>query len=255
MASRRHSESLITGGHVTVNGKLVTELPVWVDPTTDRIAVDGRPVVTPRAGTDPKWTYVAVNKPRNVVSTSRDPEGRRCVTELVDMRERLYPVGRLDTDSSGLMLLTNDGELAHRLTHPRYEVPKQYQVSVRGHVTQENLRDLQEGLYLAHLRRPSTPGRPVKKATAKPASMAQVTLVGYSRDRTRGDRTNLAVTLREGQNREIRRLLARLGYKVRRLQRVAIGPITVKGLGVGQWRILTGREIAMLRKTAGVAGR
>ncbi len=245
VASRRHSEQLITEGRVTVNGQLVTTLPAWVDPQADRIKVDGRPIA---GRTKQHKTYVIVNKPRRVVSTSHDPEGRPCVTELVPQSARLFPVGRLDAESTGLMLLTNDGDLAQRLTHPRYEVPKQYNVSVRGHVTEADLRNLKEGIHLAHLR--SIPrGRAVQ---TKIASVAQVKIIGYGRAQSRGDRTNLLITLREGQNREIRRMLARLGYKVRRLERVAIGPIQVKGLGAGQWRALTTVEVNMLKRAAGL---
>ena len=154
-----------------------------------------------------------------------------------------------------MILLTNDGDLTNRLTHPRYEVTKQYHVSVRGHVTKDDLKNLKEGLYLAHLRKPHTRTQ-VRGVTvqAKLASMARVKLIGYGRGAGLGDRTNLAVTLKEGQNREIRRMLARLGHKVRRLERVAVGPIKVKGLAAGQWRMLTTREVNMLKKIGGVKG-
>ncbi len=247
VASRRDCEAMIASGHVTVNGQLVTALPAWVDPTKDRIELDGHAVAGPGRQRN-KNVYVAVHKPTSVVSTSRDPEGRQCVTDLVNLPVRLFPVGRLDADSSGLMLLTNDGTLANRLAHPRYEVPKQYRVSVRGHVSQAELRELRTGIYLAHLK-----ALPQGKALqVKRASVAQVKILGLSRDKARGDRTQLQITLREGQNREIRRMLARLGHKVRRLERVAIGPIKLKGLAVGHWRPLAGREINILRRAAGL---
>jgi len=252
VASRRDCESLITKGSITVNGQLVTLMPAWADPEADRIEVDGRPIRRlSRHKKSHKKQYVVVHKPRNVVSTSSDPDGRPCVTGLVDLPTRLFPVGRLDADSSGLMLLTNDGELTNRLTHPRYEVPKQYLVSVRGRVTEDDLKNLKQGIYLAHAKATSKKRRP-PGAGAKLASMARVKLIGYSRDRAHGDRTNLMVTLREGQNREIRRMLAKLGHKVRRLERVGIGPIKLKGLAPGQWRLLTGREVSMLQKAAGI---
>ena len=283
VASRRDCEELITQGRVAVNGKTVATLPAWADPATDKIKVDGKPIKSqPRTKQDS--VYVLVHKPRHVVSTTSDPQGRKCVTELVDLpkttpNKRLFPVGRLDAESTGLMLLTNDGELANRLAHPRYEVSKQYHASVRGHVTDEDLKKLKEGLYLAHAKTPHAKGRVNTRAKGpahivadahanktgvtgksggiqtKLASMAKVQLIGYSRDKARGQRTNLAITLREGQNREIRRMLARLGYKVRRLKRTAIGPIKITGLGLGQWRPLTGREVTMLRKTAGMGMR
>jgi len=248
VASRRACEALIAKGSVVVNGQLVTTLPTWVNPETDRIEVDGHLIARTRARR-PKKQYVLINKPRHVVSTCQDPEGRRCVTDLVDLPTRLFPVGRLDAESSGLMLLTNDGLLSSRLSHPRYEVAKQYQVSVRGHVNQTSLQALRKGIYLAHLKSL----RAGNGDSAKRASAAEVKLIGYSRDRSHGERTNLLVTLREGQNREIRRMLARLGHKVRRLQRTAIGPINIKGLAVGQWRYLTGRETNMLYRVAGLA--
>lgn len=251
MASRRACELLISQGRVAVNGQVVTTLPAWADPATDRVEVDGKPIRIQQPDHHRRGVYVIVNKPRHVVTTTHDPHGRRCVMDLVDLPARLFPVGRLDAESTGLLLLTNDGDLANRLTHPSYEVPKQYQVSVRGRVTEEDLQTLKEGLYLAHQNR-SAPAK-TKGIQTKLASMAQVKLIGYSRDAAKGDRTNLAVTLREGQNREIRRLLARLGFKVRRLQRVAIGPISVKGLGPAHWRHLTPKELTELRKAAGPA--
>ena len=254
VASRRDCESLIAQGHVTVNHHLVTSLPIWVDPTIDRIAVNGHLIKRPDS-TAKTNVYVAVNKPRGVVSTSRDPEKRPCVIELVDLPTRLFPVGRLDADSTGLILLTNDGKLANRLTHPRYEITKQYHVSVRGHITAKDLQTLKKGLYLAHTKRSCTP-RDKRDQTiqTKLASMARVKLIGYGRGSGLGDRTNLAVTLKEGQNREIRRMLARLGYKVRRLERIKVGPIQVKGLAMGQWRLLSSREINLLKRITGLIG-
>jgi pseudouridine synthase len=226
----------------------VAALPAWVDPLEDRIEIDGRPVaVVKRAA--PKRTYVVLNKPRRVISTTRDPQGRTDVLDLVNLPQRLYPVGRLDADSSGLILLTNDGELANRLTHPRYEVPKLYHVTVRGRLTAQDLEHLKEGLYLAHR------SASAQKPQAKKATVARVKLLGYTANRAGESRSRLALTLREGQNRQIRRLLARLGHKVQRLERVAIGPIRVKGLAAGQWRPLTGTERRQLRRAAGLEAR
>jgi pseudouridine synthase len=210
-----------------------------------------------------------------VISTARDPEGRPNVVDMVDLPHdlaaRVFPVGRLDADSTGLILLTNDGELANRLTHPRYEVPKQYAVSIKGWLSEDDMERLKKGVYLAKPRKPKGEGRSAKgdkdsprtrdlsplasrpsPLNAKRASVESVRLLGRERDVTRGDRTKVLLTLTEGQNREIRRLMARLGFKVRRLQRVAIGPVTLKGLGSGQWRLLTGIEIDRLKKSAGL---
>ena len=251
VASRRACEQLVEAGRVTVNGQRITALPAWVDPDNDRIEVDGEPVARPRKTTrgDVTHVYVMVNKPKRVVSTNSDPEGRTRVIDLVDLpgRTRLFPVGRLDADSTGLILLTNDGELTNRLTHPRYGVTKHYEVSVRGKLTKDDVQRLQDGLILAD-RKAELMG---KKKTVKRAAMEQVRILGYETDRTRGDRTTLSVTLREGQNREIRRLLARLGIKVRKLKRTAIGPVRLKGLAVGQWRMLNAAELRALRRAAG----
>ena len=298
VASRRDSEELILAGRVKVNGDLVTALPAWVDPDIDRVEVDGEPVRgTGKSGrarrkraaarTDSTHTsadnliYVAVNNPKHVISTTRDPQRRTPVTDLVDLPEpapgvkppRLFPVGRLDADSTGLILLTNDGDLTNHLTHPRYGVPKQYRVTVRGRVEDEDLARLQEGLVLADgraelqalaeidgARARQKEGlfladrRGGKKAPqgqgARRGTRSQVRRVGQPREKGGLAATDLLVTLREGQNREIRRMLARLGFKVRKLHRVKIGPISVKGLAIGQWRRLSGPEVQRLRKAA-----
>lgn len=246
VASRRQCEKLISEQRVRVNGQLVSTLPAWVHPHQDVIEVDGQPVHarTPRSQDrrpHGAHTYVLLHKPPRVISTSRDPEGRTCVLDLVSVpnAQRLFVVGRLDADSTGLMLLTNDGELAHRITHPRYGIAKCYQVKVRGRLTVHDLKKLRQGLVLAH-------GTRTKRASAD-----RVDVLRHEKDRARGDRTTLAITLREGQNREIRRLLARLGFKVSRLKRLSIGPLNLKGLMVGQWRPLRNRELEMLRRAAG----
>lgn len=251
VASRRDCETMVTEGRVTVNGQLVAALPAWVDPATDRVEVDGRPIQrrtgkSVRTGSH-KPVYLAINKPRNIISTSDDPEGRPTVLDLVDipMKQRLFAVGRLDADSTGLMLLTNDGELANRLTHPRYGITKQYRVSVKGRLVESDLARLRKGLLLAH-----DEGRKVKRA-----AMESVRIVSHERDRQRGDRTTLAIELAEGQNREIRRLLARVGIAVRRLDRTGIGPLRLTGIARGQWRPLTPSEIGKLRSAAGLRNR
>jgi pseudouridine synthase len=247
VASRRDAERLITEGHVTVNGKMVTTLPAFADPEVDDIRVDGRPLKTQRQlGKALEHVYVAYYKPRGIITTTHDPEGRRSVTDMVklpsNLPQRIYPVGRLDADSSGLLLLTNDGDLANHLTHPRYEVAKQYLVAVRGRLSQEDMTNLREGIMLAHRRG--------GQIDVKRATMARVELIGYGRDRNDHERTNIAVTLFEGQNREIRRMIAALGHKVRRLRRVAIGPLTLKGLAVGEWRLLSEGEVRSLKRAS-----
>lgn len=248
VASRRDCEAMVAEGRVTVNGQLVADLPAWVDPAADRIEVDGRPLQKKTkkslSGGAHKPVYLLVNKPRNIISTSDDPQGRTTVLDLIDvpLKQRLFAVGRLDADSTGLMLLTNDGELANRLTHPRYEVTKQYRVVVRGRIEEGDLAKLRKGLLLAH----------DEGAKVKRAAMESVSIVKRQVDRKAGDRTTLSITLAEGQNREVRRLLARVGMKVRRLERTAIGPLKLRGIARGQWRPLDPKEVGMLRKAAGL---
>lgn len=244
VASRRECEALIEAGRVAVNGKRITELPVFVDPDEDNIEVDGQRLRPRKSAQRAVHTTVMLNKPKRLISTAHDPQGRRTVVDLVPLPQRLYPIGRLDADSTGLILLTDDGELTNRLTHPRYEVPKRYRVTVRGKLSDDDVERLRKGLYLAPTRR--------GKADAKKAAAEQVRVLRRYTDRTRGDRTDLSITLREGQNREVRRLLARLGFKVRRLHRVAIGPLQLKGLAMGEFRKLTPTELGKLRKAAGL---
>lgn len=253
VASRRECEAIIETGRVSVNGDRVATLPAWVDPFEDQIEMDGEPIAAAKQSSKKFATagkhYVMVHKPRGVISTNDDPEGRPRVIDLVHMPgARLFPVGRLDADSTGLILLTNDGELTHRLTHPSFGITKRYLVSVKGHVEEKDLAKLREGLTLAFH------AADAAKPTVKKAAMESVRIVKQETDRQRGDRTTLSITLTEGQNREIRRLLARLGYKVRKLKRTAIGPIRLKGLAPSQWRPLAREEVGALRRAAGLRG-
>jgi len=275
-ASRRACEELIEAGRVTVNGQQVKDLPAWVDPAQDAIKVDGEAIPRPpraRRGKEHTAigkTYVMVNKPRGVISTNDDPEGRKRVIDLVDdprlSRKRLYPVGRLDADSTGMMILTDDGELTHRLTHPSFEATKEYRVTVKGRVSVRDLEKLRKGIYLAgpgeiaktkSAEGASAPGssedaNPRNKSDAKKATIEGVRILRVETDRSSGDRTMLAITLHEGQNREIRRVLARLELKVVKLKRVAMGPLQMKTLRSGGWRELTVPEVRKLRKSVGL---
>lgn len=248
VAARRKCEQLIEEGRVRVNGEVKRELPLFVDPAGDRIEVDGEAIARPptRAGTGKvRHRYLMLHKPKNVVSTTEDPEGRPTVLDLVHTAgDRLYPVGRLDADSTGFILLTDDGELTQGLTHPSREVPKKYVVSVRGKVSAEDVERLRKGLILAKRR----------GGGGRKASVEGVRKIKEETDRQRGDRTLLEVTLIEGQNREIRRVMARLGYKVRRLKRMAIGPVKMKGVGPGEYRPLTSGEVRALKRAAGLTG-
>jgi len=257
VASRRDCEELITAGRVTVNGQKVDQLPAWVDPTSDRVEVDGQPIPKkkPSRYAHAGKTYIMLHKPRHVISTTDDDQGRRTVLDLIDLPRtsarppRLFPVGRLDADSTGLILLTDDGPLTQGLTHPSHDVPKRYRVSIRGKISDDELERLRKGLYLAHR---GTGGKDARQPSTRKASMSEVRRLRTRTDRSMGDQTELSIELHEGQNREIRRMLARLGFDVRRLRRVAIGPLQLKGLSTGRWRMLTGDEVAALYKAAGL---
>jgi 23S rRNA pseudouridine2605 synthase len=247
VGARRDCEDLITAGRVKVNGRIVTALPCFVDPGKDVVEVNDSVVELPESSTDaPPRTllYYLINKPKGVITTTRDPEGRRNVIDLlppaVRREDRLYPVGRLDADSTGLLLITNDGDLAFQLTHPKFGIAKEYRVTCTGLASDEQLQKLRAGMYLVT---PSADGT----KTSKRASMESVKILKRFVDRSRGDRTLLGVTLREGQNREIRRMLARVGLKVRELERVAIGPLRAGELRPGQIKLLGKRDVEKLR--------
>ncbi len=247
VASRRDCELAILAGRVRVNGRAVLRLPCLVEPGQDLIEFDGVVVdFRPRRDTRPQdRLYLMLNKPRGVLSAARDPGGRphvvAMVASAVPAGARVYPVGRLDADSTGLVLLTNDGELAHRLAHPRHGVAKQYHVSVQGAVSPAALARLSRGLYLADATRGAR--------NAKRARIERWRVLSQTKDRRHGDWSLVAVTLREGQNREIRRLFARIGARVRRLERVSLGPLRLAGLPPGQFRRLRREEIVALRRS------
>lgn len=222
--SRRLCEELILDGRVEVDGKIVTELGVRVFPGEQKIRVDGEAL--PKA----KPIYVALNKPKNTLCTNNDPSGRRRVVDFIPERfGRLFPVGRLDQNSEGLILLTNDGALAERLTHPRYEAPKKYRVQVAGLVDRELVDALKRGVHIA-----------------EGIVQADDVVVRSSHKLS----SVLDITLTEGKNREIRRMLARVGHKVLQLQRVQVGSIKLGKLAPGDFRVLTSREVAELYRMA-----
>ncbi|NQT15498.1 MAG: pseudouridine synthase [Planctomycetes bacterium] len=224
VGSRRQCEELILTGRVEVDGKVVTQLGTRVDPSQARIRVDGAVLARPRR------VYYALNKPSGVVCTARDPSGRPLATALVPARDqRLFTVGRLDMNSEGLILLTNDGELANQLTHPRYGVGKTYRVLVAGHLTAETAARLRRGIHLAE----------------GPAQVVDAKI-----QRRYKQSTILEMVLEEGRNREVRRVLARVGHKVLRLVRVAIGPLRLGKLASGEYRRVTRAEVDALRHAA-----
>lgn len=221
VASRRAAEEIIRAGRVMVNGQVVTEMGVKVDPDRDVVKVDGRKVKVSAA-----TQTVMLHKPSGYVCTTRDPQGRRVVTELLGPRaDRLYPVGRLDYDATGLLLFTNDGELAYRLTHPSYSVPRTYRVTVNGEVSRETLRQLAAGVDLD--------GRTVYPE------------VGVTKREP--EKTVLEVTVHEGRYHLIKRLMEQVGHPVLKLKRIAFGPLRLEGLPRGSFRELTGRELQALK--------
>jgi pseudouridine synthase len=234
VASRREAERLIAEGRVTVNDRVIREFGVKVDPRMDEIRVDTMLVAREAASPESRRVYLLLNKPKGVVCTVRDTHGRVTVLDLVPPFEgrRLYPVGRLDEDSEGLVLMTNDGDLTDRLTHPRYGVSKTYDVRVKGRLSEEDAKRFEAGVWLSE-------GR-----------------TGRSRVRIRRsgtEVTHVAVMLYEGRNREIRRAFLKLGFPVLSVRRIRIGPVEARGLHVGQFRPLADDELAALRDAA--AGR
>ena len=219
LGSRRQVDELIEQGRVEINGKAITQVGTKVDPNRDAITVDGELLKKHRP------VYFALNKPEGVLCTNRDPQGRPRVIDFVPNQNRLFPVGRLDASSTGLILLTNDGELAQRLAHPKHGISKRYAVVVAGQVEVDDLKRLQRGIYIAE-----------GKTKVDQAKLKKV----------RKASSELEITLSEGKNREIRRVLARLGHKVLSLQRIAIGPLKLADLPEGAYRPLSNQEVTGL---------
>jgi 23S rRNA pseudouridine2605 synthase len=229
VASRRKCEELMLAGLVEVDGEVVTRLGTKVDPATAVIRVDGKrlPPVSPNV-------YLVLNKPRGVVSTMSDPQGRRTLGDLLaDRPERLFHVGRLDTDTEGLILLTNDGDFAQRVAHPSYELSKTYVAEVEGVVEKATVRRLLAGVTLED--------GPVEVHSCK--------VVSSSRS-AKGDRSIVELVIHEGRNRIVRRLLDEVGHPVQRLTRTAIGPVVLRGLRPGALRELTRDELGTLLDAA-----
>lgn len=228
VGSRRHCEALIKGGRVSIDGRVIVDLATRVVPGQD-VKVDGEPIQAE------KLVYWLVNKPRGYLCTNHDPSRRPLAIDLVpQISQRVYTVGRLDEDSEGLLLLTNDGDLANRLMHPRYGVEKAYLVLVAGNPAPDDLKKLLEGVWLSegHVK-----ARQVKRL------------------RRQGNSTWLRVVLSEGKNREIRRMLAKLDHKVLRLKRIEIGPLEIGNLTPGKSRPLSAPELKSIKRLAEKVGR
>ncbi|OYD09757.1 pseudouridine synthase [Paludifilum halophilum] len=225
VASRRKSEELIRAGKVRVNGRTVTELGVRVDPEVDAVEVEDRPIHLEEK------RYILFYKPEGVITSLSDPQGRPVITDyLQGVPERVYPVGRLDYDTEGLLLLTNDGKTANRLAHPSHEVDKYYRATVRGKPDAETLRRLERGVKL-------------KDGWTAPARVRKI--------RSRGNNTVLELVIHEGKNRQIRRMCEKVGHPVRKLVRTRIAFLTLEGLGRGTFRELRPPEVRRLKVLLG----
>ena len=223
LCSRRHGEKYITAGLVRVNGKVVTRLGTKVDPEKDRVEIKGKPAVIKQ-----DLVYIALNKPKGYVTSCRQP-GDKIVLDLLDISRRVYPVGRLDKDSTGLLLLTNDGRLHHRLSHPSFDHEKEYEVTVANPMTDRALLNMEQGM-------------PIKGTKTRPAETKRI-----SQKRFR-------IVLKEGKNRQIRRMAGKTGNHVISLKRVRVANIRLGRLAAGTWRYLTEKEKDALLKTMGVGG-
>jgi 23S rRNA pseudouridine2605 synthase len=226
ICSRRNADILIQSGRVTVNDIPVDKLGTSVDETKDRVAVDGQNIVR-----GDKHVYILLNKPPGYLSTVKDSFHRPTVMDLVGKEKKVFPVGRLDLDTEGVLLLTNDGELTYRLTHPKFEIEKTYLVTVEGEIDKKILEEFGRGIKLEDGITATGEGKIIKAG--------------------RGEST-FELTLKEGRKREIKRMCHQAGLKVLHLVRVKFALLTAKGLKIGQWRPLTGKEVAQLKKLSGL---
>lgn len=223
VTSRRGAEALIAENRVTINDQLVTALGTMVNTDTDLVKVDGRPVTVVN-----ELVYVALNKPRMTITTLDDPFKRRTVLHyLKDLDHRVYPIGRLDYDAEGILLLTNDGDLAYRLAHPSYQVPKVYEVQVAGQFSREKAQRIEAGI----------------KLDDGAVGHAEVAILGFV-----GSQSRLRLVLSEGRKREVKQLCRKVGHPVKRLRRVEFAGIHVKSLKPGKWRHLKSSEVSRLRQ-------
>ena len=221
VASRRSAEKLVAAGRVSVNGNVVSNVRRGVDPETDDIRLDGKRV-EPQSK-----VYIMLNKPRGYLTTMYDPQGRRAVSELVEnVPQRVFPVGRLDKDTEGLLLMTNDGEVAYRLTHPKFEIKKTYHAVVSGVVTEESLDKVRAGVQLSD----------------GVTSPAEVRVLSHQ-----GNSTSVEICITEGKKRQIRRMCSAVGHEVIELKRVATAGVVLGDVAPGKWRYLTPEEISQLR--------
>ena len=232
VASRRNVEEMVRQGRIAVNGKTMIDLPILVDPQRDKVTVDEEPVKLATKQSSER-IYLIMNKPKGVYTTNvAQGVQTRAIDLLPPKFPRVYPVGQLDAESKGILILTNDGELTNHLTHPRYGVPKTYRAVVDGFISPADVQELEKGVWLAD-----------KTGKGFKTGRSHIKIATRTRDKS-----ILEITIREGRNRQIRRMLARLGHKVRDITRTRMGPLTLHGLAVGEFRPLTFRELRELRQ-------
>ena len=219
--SRRNCEELILAGAVKINRKTVDTLPAFADPDIDEITVDGRKLRYAQK------VYYLFNKPKGVICTNNDPQGRKKAIDFIKTSERIFCIGRLDIDTTGAIILTNDTELANKLTHPKFGLEKTYVVGIEGKITAEAVEKLKKGIWLAE----------------RKTSPAKVKIIKSSYSQS-----SVQITISEGLNRQIRRMIIKTGYKVTSLKRTQIGKLTIRGIGPGGFRNLTKPEVAYLKK-------
>lgn len=222
VTSRRKADELILSGRVTVNGKVCDQLGTKINPSKDKVFVDGKEVVHLD-----RHIYIVFNKPKDCITTTKDEKSRVTVLDYVRIKERIFPIGRLDRDTTGVLLLTNDGEFANMLMHPKFEIEKSYKVTLTEPIKIEDVQKLARGIKLSDgMTRP-----------------AEVFIIPGSRNK------EIGIVIHEGRNRQVRRMFETLGYEIKKLDRVAYGYVTTEGLKRGQWRFLTKKEIELFKKS------
>lgn len=232
IVSRRNADELIAEGRVSVNATTVFELGVKINPEKDKVKIDGE-LINPQGTSKQSFVYILLNKPAGYITTTADEKNRPTVMDLVKIRKRIYPVGRLDFDSEGLILLTNDGDLTNRLTHPGYEVNKTYLVKINKPIDEKQLSRLRAGVFIESQKNAQ---RKVK------TSKARIDVIPGS------EKKQIKITIHEGRNRQIRKMLESVGLFVRKLKRIEYANLTIKGMIPGEWRYLTEEEIRFLKK-------
>lgn len=222
VTSRRKAEELILSGHVKVNGVTITELGTKVDPSKDIVTVNNKEITEAQ-----NFVYIKLYKPEGYVTTVKDQFDRKTVIDLINIKERIYPIGRLDYNTSGLLLLTNDGDLANKLMHPKYEIYKTYIAEVTGKISQESIEKLKTGVLIDGYK--TAPAK-VKLLKISPSS------------------STVQISIYEGKNRQVRKMLDAVGHTVKKLERISFGDITLDNLKPGQWKFLSNEEIKYLKK-------